>query len=710
MDGQNKVGQDEAMNSDNKFQLYTGNSVDVLKSLPEGIADCCITSPPYYALRDYGTGHWEGGNPNCPHYRTSKRSDMTITGHKAMVDKGNAVGDAIYKSVCPLCGAVRVDEQIGLEETPEEYIQKLVDVFREVKRVLKPDGTLWVNIGDSYWGSGSRGFDFTDVFTEASEIQKGSKGTTDLHNLPKLVGNTGDYKNKDLIGIPWMLAFALRADGWWLRQDIIWCLSGGAYIYVKSAKGVSPMMVKDLIRLDPKTVQLWNGSQWVNVLGYGESNDDSGHYELVLRSGERIGATGNHKWVLKDGTEVTTKDLSVGDTLMTTALPDENVHTPSILTPDSLWLIGLYIAEGSHSDDCIQLALCADEKDWLPRIESTIKSFGGTMTYTEKGNNLSVRLYSKVFDAVLSQYIGGRTSKNKHLNNICWSMPNCYLKHLLSGYFDGDGHVDEANNRIRLGFTRNYDWERDLRTLAARLGASITLTPTFSKIGDKRYPSFRGEWRWENSDHSNNKDRSEIIEIRKSRARHFYDISVDCENHLFSLASGVLTHNCKPNPMPESVKDRCTKSHEYIFLLSKKPHYYFDYESIQEEAIYAGDKRGERADSRRGTYMNSMSGNTDEFRNKRDVWNVNVGGGYSDTDGAHYATYSTKLIEPCVLAGCRNGGIVLDPFSGTGTTGATALGLGRRYIGIDLSNKYIEMSRRRLQTIADQENLFSLMG
>ena len=119
-------------------------------------------------------------------------------------------------------GAVRVDEQIGLEETPEEYIQKLVSVFHEVKRVLKPDGTLWVNIGDSYWGSGSRGFDFTDVFTEASEIQQGSKGTIDLKNLPKLVGNTGDYKNKDLIGIPWMLAFALRADGWYLRQDIIW--------------------------------------------------------------------------------------------------------------------------------------------------------------------------------------------------------------------------------------------------------------------------------------------------------------------------------------------------------------------------------------------------------------------------------------------------------------------------------------------------------
>ena len=704
--------------SEEKFQLYQGNSIDVLKTLPDCSVDCCVTSPPYYALRDYGTGHWEGGDPNCPHYRTSKYSEMTATGHKAMMDNGSPVGDAIYKSRCPLCGAVRVDDQIGLEETPEEYIQKLVDVFHEVKRVLKNDGTLWVNIGDSYWGSGSRGFDFTNVFTDKSKLQQGSKGTVNLTNLPSLKGSeNGTYKNKDLIGIPWMLAFALRADGWYLRQDIIWCLSGGAYIYVKSAKGVSPMMVKDLIRLDPKTVRLWNGSQWVKVLGYGESNDDSGHYELVLRSGERIGATGNHKWVLKDGTEVTTKDLSVGDTLMVTTLPDEHSHTPSILTHDALWLMGLYIAEGSHSGDCIQLALCTDEQKWLPRIEETVKSFGGTMTYTAKGNMLNVRLYSKVFDSVLSQYIGGRTSKNKHLNNICWSMPNSYLKELLLGYFDGDGHADESNNRIRLGFTRNYDLERDLRTLAARLGASITLTPTFSKIGGKRYPSFRGEWRWAVSDHFNVKDRAEIVEIRKSRARNFYDISVDCDNHLFALASGVLTHNCKPNPMPESVRDRCTKSHEYIFLLSKSKNYYFDNEAISEDAFTPPTIRDKNAEGYQADYAKGerfspgarVYGENGK-RNKRDVWSVSVVSGYTDESGSHYATYSEKLIEPCILAGTKTGGVVLDPFSGTGTTGCCSLHLGRKYIGIDLSEKYISMSERRLQKIADQSTLFSLMG
>ena len=152
-----------------KFEILQGDALEVLKTLPDESVNMCVTSPPYYALRDYG-----------------------------------------------------VEGQIGLENTPEAYIERLVAVFREVKRVLKDDGTLWVNIADSWWGSGSRGYDFTGKFTEKSEIQAGNKGTTDLQNVPKLVGATGGIKNKDMIGIPWMLAFALRDDGWYLRQDIIW--------------------------------------------------------------------------------------------------------------------------------------------------------------------------------------------------------------------------------------------------------------------------------------------------------------------------------------------------------------------------------------------------------------------------------------------------------------------------------------------------------
>ena len=167
-------------------KIYQGDNIDILKTFEDESIDCCVTSPPYYGLRDYDTGKWVGGDPTCPHKRLNKYSDKTITGHAQEELRGN-VGDAIYKTVCPLCGAVREDKQVGLEETPEEYIDKLVIIFREVKRVLKKSGTLWLNLGDSYCNE-----------------------------------QIGDLKPKDMLGIPWAVAFALREDGWWLRQDIIW--------------------------------------------------------------------------------------------------------------------------------------------------------------------------------------------------------------------------------------------------------------------------------------------------------------------------------------------------------------------------------------------------------------------------------------------------------------------------------------------------------
>src|SRR5574344_1483307 len=124
----------------NDFNILCGDSLEVLKTLPDCSVQCCITSPPYYGLRDYGTAVWVGGDSQCNHYRDTKYSESDCTGHKAMGEQSQPVGDAIYKTVCPKCGAVRVDKQIGLEETPEQYIDRLVKVFHEVKRILKDDG------------------------------------------------------------------------------------------------------------------------------------------------------------------------------------------------------------------------------------------------------------------------------------------------------------------------------------------------------------------------------------------------------------------------------------------------------------------------------------------------------------------------------------------------------------------------------------------
>jgi DNA modification methylase len=334
----------------------------------EGVkVQTCITSPPYYGLRDYGTGTWLGGDPNCSHKRDSKHSDKTITGH---ANPDLVVGDAIYKSTCSKCGSVREDLQLGLEDTPEEYVANMVDVFRHVRDILADDGTLWVNIGDSYYNyrGGSQAFVKQSVANTEQDLPDHSPTRNNV-----LEG----LKNKDLIGIPWMLAFALRADGWYLRQDIIW-----------------------------------------------------------------------------------------------------------------------------H----------------------------------------------------------------------------------------------------------------------------------------------------------------------------------------------------KPNPMPESVQDRCTKAHEYIFLLSKSKNYYFDHESIKEMANsksegvrFGGNKYGDDDDPKYATKSGNVSKEY-EKANKRSVWTVTT----KPYSGAHFAVFPSDLIEPCILAGAPSGGIVLDPFMGSGTTAQVAQHLGRQYMGCELNLEYKKLQDQRL--------------
>jgi DNA modification methylase len=159
----------------------------------------------------------------------------------------------------------------------------------------------------------------------------------------------------------------------------------------------------------------------------------------------------------------------------------------------------------------------------------------------------------------------------------------------------------------------------------------------------------------------------------------------------------------KPNPMPESVTDRLTKSHEYIFLLSKSAKYYFDHEAIKEPSANGGQvvTLGKQSFSKRQAdgagIKPSGNGNADtytvkETRNKRDVWTVAT----FPYKEAHFATFPPKLIEPCILAGCPPGGVVLDPFCGSGTTGVVALRHQRDFIGIELNPDYITLINKRL--------------
>lgn len=195
--------------------IYRGDALEVLSQLPDKSINCCITSPPFWNLRDYGTATWEGGDPECDHVVGEIRTGLGMSKlSKKYRGGGKKVSEPkpmTAKEICPKCGAIRVDQQIGLEPTIEEYIAKMVRVFQEVYRVMTNDSTLWLNMGDSYATGGMQGH------------QRGEKFGGFNGKLPpgRHIPPAG-LKHKDVCGIPWRVAFALQADGWYLRQDIIW--------------------------------------------------------------------------------------------------------------------------------------------------------------------------------------------------------------------------------------------------------------------------------------------------------------------------------------------------------------------------------------------------------------------------------------------------------------------------------------------------------
>jgi DNA modification methylase len=178
--------------------------------LRDACVQTCVTSPPYFGLRNYGTAIWVGGDPACDHFKLAGGTGAQNLGKSATASAANVERASVpFKDRCGKCGAERIDAQIGLEGTPDAYVASLVQVFREVRRVLKDNGCIFVNLGDSYSAKPcSDGSDFKD-----GRANRGSR-----HSGGLVVG----MKPKDLVGIPWMVAFALRADGWYLRSDIIW--------------------------------------------------------------------------------------------------------------------------------------------------------------------------------------------------------------------------------------------------------------------------------------------------------------------------------------------------------------------------------------------------------------------------------------------------------------------------------------------------------
>ena len=202
------------LSGEQRWHVACAEVTAFLRSLPDECVQCAVTSPPFYGLRDYGTGTWEGGDPGCDHRAVASGNGPASA--KQVTSQGTQTYR--HRGTCKACGAVRVDEQIGSEQTSADYVAKLVGFCRELRRVLRPDGVFWLNLGDSYctkpMGNGST----HDPKYRGGRNRRGNVPSGNRTNDPAGVG----FKLKDLMGIPWRTAFALQDDGWYLRCAMPW--------------------------------------------------------------------------------------------------------------------------------------------------------------------------------------------------------------------------------------------------------------------------------------------------------------------------------------------------------------------------------------------------------------------------------------------------------------------------------------------------------
>ena len=317
----------------NRFQLIHGNNIETLKRFKDNTFHSVVTSPPYWSLRDYG-----------------------------------------------------VKEQFGQEDTPEEFVSNLVAIMKEVKRVLRTDGTCWLNLGDSYNNSSGH------VRSKQEWQRKGrSNGSADKKAFKHSI-----IKTKDLVGMPWRCAFALQEAGWYLRCDVIWCLSGGAEVYIKSGDKEFPLSIKDIYRLKPENVKLWNGEKWTQMVSMVRNNQKHNEVQFVLRSGERVCCTPTHRWPTERGV-LMMKELVVGDVIKTCSLPEPLICNNHELVPDDEigWFVGIYLAEGSKSGKTIQISSHQKEDKRFKRLNKIAKKYHGQIRLTSqlnKGSTFTISL------------------------------------------------------------------------------------------------------------------------------------------------------------------------------------------------------------------------------------------------------------------------------------------------------------------------------
>ena len=639
-------------------KIHCGNAYELLKQMPSESVDCVITSPPYYGLRDYGSGADTifGGDPNCEHEWSEGK--MTLAHENRNFLKGTQeevhgkrgttyirkFDDRAY-GFCVKCGAWR--GQLGLEPDWRMYVEHLVELFREVKRVLKKTGSFWLNIGDTYAGSGCGRGDRT-LFQNSKRKYIAEQ----MYQKPS-PQRESDLPTKCLMGIPWRVAFALIDDGWILRNAVVWhkCLGGDVPIYAKSQGKVLRTTVRELARLPLDDLWLPGiDGGWRKVVRI-EKQPESELITLHLRNGTKIEVTPEHIFVLSDGRLVEARNLKKGDCLMHSNLPSE-VGTP-LGTYENGWVVGLFLAEGNFLKDreAVVFSLNSTESDFSERLRKFAFRYAGSCREYNRGNCKTVLVSGEVPVAVIRHYVSGEQARNKHLSRSAFNESNEFLRGVLDGWLSGDGWYDEKNRRWRIRFTANRELEYDMKAICARLGLHMRSRWRRARGFGKEYPCIDAEIRETTRGHFNQKDDYEIIRIEKTKGIS-YDIEVDGD-HLFLLYDGTVTHNS--NHIPESVKDRLTRTYEYVFHFVKSKKYFYNLDNIREphkagnniEEIlryWGADKHGEYRGKAVKDYESARAQNASEVK-RRIIENLKSKYLATDVGTASPAARSIKMSE-----------------------------------------------------------------
>ncbi len=560
--------------------VYCGHALD-LKELPPESVDMCMTSPPYFGLRSYksepqiwdskdGCRHeWNDVSPR----RSRKATDIKNLNSKEATNAGNLGLELPNTNFCSLCGAWR--GELGLEPTIELYIKHLMQIFGEVKRILKKTGTCWVVIDDSYnagrtggWAGGKHGISRPEIAPQQSGVTDFSLPAKSLCLIPSrfalamVEDDSGDIYELDR-------GFILWYNGN-VTEDTTDAIQGQ-----RKGKAIPQGLFKAVEGRAQRPISQANGK-----VARAESRKGKAIQQEAL-----LGEQGKGDSSLYQGQCQTTQDVAVSSV-------------------DSLWGQPAEVPMLRGTQDSVSINR---PHEWL---------WAGTQEENQK-YRFDIRMAK---EGEIPSRLQGFVYELQHGSRLLWFLP----------------------------------------------------------------PS-----------------RGRNLRLRKS------DIPIDLLQH-FHLAQQErwLVRNDivwnKPNPMPESVKDRFTGSWEHLFFFTKSRQYYFEQ---QFEAAEMWGTR-DRSNMRDGTddaklKHHGLENDTSPLgRNMRDVWAICTEASPKHDGIRNFATYPEKLCETPILAGCPQDGVVLDPFSGSGTTLAVAKRLGRKAMGIDINPDYCKLAVKRIQEIS----------